>query len=143
MNSSVKSDSTMIAPCGMNCGSCIAFLRDKNRCYGCRINSSDKISRVQCIIKNCKSLAETTTKFCYDCGKFPCARMKQLDKRYRTKYKTGLIENLLMIKENGMESFLQFETKRRTCTNCGAALSVHRFACLKCGSEDGRLSADN
>lgn len=25
----------LIAPCGMNCGVCIAYLREKNRCQGC------------------------------------------------------------------------------------------------------------
>jgi hypothetical protein len=128
----VEFDSKMIAPCGMNCGSCLGFLRDKNRCYGCRTNSSEKISRVRCRIKNCELLARTPSGFCFDCEKFPCARMKELDKRYRTKYKTGLIENLHMIKESGMESFLEFEIKRRTCPNCGSTLCVHRVYCLKC-----------
>ncbi len=25
-----------IAPCGMNCATCLAYLRDKNTCCGCR-----------------------------------------------------------------------------------------------------------
>jgi hypothetical protein len=135
MSTQVKFVSSMIAPCGMNCGSCLGYLREKNKCYGCRTNSSDKISRVKCIIKNCELLAGTASKFCYDCGKFPCARMKQLDKRYRTKYNTGLIDNLLMVKGEGMESFLDFETKWRTCQSCGSTLSVHRNNCLTCHSE--------
>ena len=126
-------DRLMIAPCGMNCGTCIAFLREKNRCPGCRIYSNDKAISIQrCIIPRCIYLDKTVSKFCFDCEKYPCKRVKQLDKRYRTKYKTSFIENLRMIKEDGIDSFLAFESKRRTCQYCGSVLSVHRDNCLIC-----------
>lgn len=125
----------MIAPCGMNCGTCIAYLRKKNRCPGCRVKSADKAISVQrCIITKCLYLERTVSKFCYECEKYPCKRMKQLDKRYRTKYGTSFIENLSMIKENGIEEFLDFESRRRTCLECGSTLSVHRNSCLVCSS---------
>jgi len=133
MRSSVTFERSMIAPCGMNCGTCIAYLREKNNCPGCRIYSADKAISVQrCIIIKCVNLEMTTSKFCYECEKYPCNRLKQLDKRYRTKYKTSFIENLAMIKEKGIDSFLVFESKRRTCPHCGSTLSVHRDSCLIC-----------
>jgi hypothetical protein len=133
MSNSVKFIKDLIAPCGMNCGTCLAYLREKNRCPGCRISSADKAVSVQrCIIIKCTYLEKTKSKFCYECEKFPCKRMKQLDKRYRTKYRTSFIENLLMIKENGISDFLDFESKRRTCPNCGSTLCVHRSFCLNC-----------
>jgi hypothetical protein len=129
----MKFKKALIAPCGMNCGTCIAYLREKNRCPGCRIFYADKaVSVKRCIIQNCSCLEKTKSKFCYECGKFPCQRMKQLDKRYRTKYRTSFIENLLLIKENGIKDFLDFESGRRTCPDCGAILSVHRPFCLEC-----------
>jgi len=132
----VTFDRILIAPCGMNCGTCIGYLRDKNKCPGCRIISRDKLkTRVNCIVKNCKYLAETTSKFCYDCQKFPCKRIVQLDKRYRTKYRTSFIENLIKIKDTGISGFLEFESERRTCQNCGSVLSVHRDKCLNCNSD--------
>jgi hypothetical protein len=133
MNNSVAFDRSLIAPCGMNCGTCIAYLREKNKCPGCRISSADKALTVQrCIIINCINLEKTNSKFCYECEKFPCNRMKQLDKRYRTKYRTSFIENLIMIKEKGIEEFLNAESDRRTCPKCGSILSVHRHFCLVC-----------
>ena len=39
-------DPDLIAPCGMNCNICMAYLREKNKCPGCReidINKSIKI----------------------------------------------------------------------------------------------------
>jgi hypothetical protein len=132
-NTSVLFEKAMIAPCGMNCGSCIAFMRPKNRCPGCWVEDQQKSKAcVQCIIKNCAHLENTDTKFCYDCPKYPCPRLKQLDKRYSTKYRTSFLQNLMMIKENGIEHFLDFETKRRTCPNCGSTLSVHKGHCLAC-----------
>jgi len=133
MKPMVSFDKSLIAPCGMNCGTCIAYLREKKKCPGCRVLSNDKAISVQrCIITKCTYLDKTKSKFCYECEKYPCNRMKQLDKRYRTKYGTSFIDNLLMIKEKGITGFLKFESRRRTCINCGSVLSVHRPYCLVC-----------
>jgi hypothetical protein len=132
-NTAVAFEKSMIAPCGMNCGSCIAYMRQKNRCPGCWEEDKTKHKAcVQCSIKNCAHLKKTDSKFCFDCPNYPCRRLKQLDKRYSTKYRTSFLENLMMIKENGIDYFLAFETKRRTCPNCGSSLSVHKGNCLVC-----------
>jgi hypothetical protein len=126
-------EESLIAPCGMNCGTCMAYLRDKKKCPGCRTYSADKAVSVQrCIIQKCEYLNKTTSKFCYDCEKYPCKRLKQLDKRYRAKYKTSFIENLSIIKEKGIDNFLLFEAERRTCPKCGKVISVHRTYCTGC-----------
>jgi hypothetical protein len=131
MISPVTFERFLIAPCGMNCGTCLAYLRVKNHCPGCRVISAAKpMSCQKCIIANCIHLEKSNSKFCYDCVKFPCTRMKQLDKRYRTRYNTSFIENLSMIKEKGMAEFLDFESGRRTCPDCGAVLCVHRQDCM-------------
>jgi predicted RNA-binding Zn-ribbon protein involved in translation (DUF1610 family) len=64
--------------------------------------------------------------------------MKQLDKRYRTRYNTSLIRNLETITETGMTSYLENEVRKWSCPNCGAVLSVHRKSCLKCNFEEIR-----
>lgn len=46
-----------------------------------------------------------------------------------------MLENLQHIKEKGIESFLEEEKKRWKCSACGSILSVHREACVYCGSE--------
>jgi hypothetical protein len=133
MNTPIKFKKSQIAPCGMNCGTCMAYLRDKNKCPGCRVISVDKaVSVKRCIITKCIYLEKTKSKFCYECELYPCKRIKQLDKRYWTKYRTSFIENLSIIKQKGITYFLDFESERRTCPNCGAILSVHRPYCLEC-----------
>ena len=100
----------LIAPCGMNCGICRAYLRAKNPCFGCdHIEKNTPKTRVHCQLRICK---ERTGKFCYDCAQFPCDRLKHLDKRYRTRYGISEIENLIFIRENGIKIFLEQERKK-------------------------------
>jgi hypothetical protein len=129
----------MIAPCGMNCGICLANLRDKNICYGCWNEDENKRNHCsKCSIRNCKLLEETNSKFCYECTNFPCTRLKQLDKRYRLKYKMSMIENLQYIKESGLENFEKKEAIRWKCVTCGGMICVHRGICLKCNDQKNR-----
>lgn len=125
----------MIAPCGMNCGLCIAHLREKKPCGGC-FKEDDKnkpdVCR-SCSVVNCGYLTETESGYCFDCPGYPCQRLKNLDKRYRTKYGMSMFGNLLFIKEKGLDSFLESEQKKWKCRNCDSGLSVHRDNCLKCG----------
>jgi hypothetical protein len=126
-------DIALVAPCGMNCRVCLAYLRNNNRCNGCRIEDPNKKkSSVQCVIKNCSLLAGTASNFCYDCEKYPCKRLKDLDKRYRTKYHTSFLENLGSIKTNGIEAFVKNEYDKWRCPTCGGTICIHRGFCLDC-----------
>jgi hypothetical protein len=137
VNTIVHFDKEQIAPCGINCGTCMAFLREKkNRCHGCHhADLNIPKSRLSCRIKNCEQLKTIESKLCSDCQLFPCSSLKHIDKRYRTRYKTSLIGNLDTIKEIGMKAYLENEIPRWSCPNCGAVLSVHRESCLKCNLE--------
>jgi len=124
----------LIVPCGMNCGICIGFLRDKNKCPGCRNMENKPVYCRKCIIKNCKILKQKEMQFCSDkCEKYPCKRLKGLDKRYKTKYKMRMIENLENIKELGIRNFLKKENEKWKCKACDNILCVHRNFCLNCG----------
>jgi hypothetical protein len=127
---------TLIAPCGMNCGICMAYLRDKNHCPGCRVKDANKaVSTQRCKIINCEDYQNGNLKYCFDCERYPCIRIKNLDKRYRTKYNMSMIENLGNIKESGIELFVQNEAMRWTCSECGGTVNVHRGCCFSCGAK--------
>jgi hypothetical protein len=103
-------DRNLIAPCGMDCGVCLAHLRETSQCHGCREAELNKPkTRVFCKIRICK---ERKGKFCFDCARFPCERLKSLDKRYRTKYGMSEIENLEFIRSKGINSFVKSERER-------------------------------
>jgi hypothetical protein len=127
-------DPILMAPCGMNCGVCMGYLRQKNHCPGCRYKSANKLeSRVNCTILNCAHLAETESKFCYECSKYPCRRLMQLEKRYVTKYKTSLAENLQKIKTGGLTAFAESEYEKWLCRQCGGTVCIHKGYCWNCG----------
>ncbi|HCF51171.1 MAG TPA: hypothetical protein DER60_12870, partial [Syntrophomonas sp.] len=102
----------LIAPCGMNCALCVNYLALKNDlkkqgfkkayCAGCLPRGKN------CIFmkKHCELLGKGRVKFCFECGDYPCRRLKSLDKRYRSKYHMSMVENLEQIKEQGMKKFL-------------------------------------
>ena len=82
----------LIAPCGMNCGLCSGHLRERNRCPGCNGDDSAKPGYcVSCKIKTCSTITSGSISFCFDCDSYPCARLRQLDKRYRTKYGMSML----------------------------------------------------
>ncbi len=123
----------LIAPCGMNCRLCMAYVRDKKACPGCRGDDSLKSKYcVTCKIKTCEQIAEGKSKYCFSCNNYPCARLKQLDKRYRTKYGMSMVDNLQIIKEFGVRHFIRNEKEKWTCPNCGEIICVHKPICLSC-----------
>lgn len=127
---------SLIAPCGMNCGICRAYLRDKKNCPGCNgIDVNKSASCLKCRIKNCEKIQESKFKFCYECNKFPCSWMKQLDKRYRTRYAMSMIENLEQIKNFGMDEFMKIEKIKWSCKNCGGIICVHKGYCINCNEK--------
>jgi len=127
----------LIAPCGMNCCLCLGYNREKNRCPGCqsisRQESHKSKYRTTCIIRNCEQLSKGKTRYCSDrCDSYPCTRLKNLDKRYRTKYGMSMIDNLQMISEVGIRKFIQNEKTKWMCAECGNLICIHRPNCLTC-----------
>ncbi|MBN2168165.1 MAG: DUF3795 domain-containing protein [Actinobacteria bacterium] len=136
MNEKTVIKAEFIAPCGMNCALCMArLLRKEDQCPGCRGNDKEKPkSCVQCTIVNCGYLKETGSKYCSTgCEKYPCRRLRNLDKRYRNKYHMSMIENLEYIEEKGIRAFVRNEKIRWTCPECGGIICVHRDCCSGCG----------
>lgn len=136
MSTSIPTD--MIAPCGMNCRLCWGHIREKNTCPGCqslsRQESPKSKYRNTCIIRNCEHLGKSKSRFCsYDCERYPCTRLKNLDKRYRSKYGMSMIDNLQAIHAVGIRKFVQDEKTKWACPECDDLICVHRPACTGCG----------
>ena len=128
----------LMAPCGMNCSLCWGYIRQKNSCPGClRIEKQETQKskhRSSCIIRDCEHLVKSKSRYCStSCEKFPCARLKQLDKRYRAKYWMSMLHNLKAIEESGIRNFVRSEQEKWMCPKCREKLCVHKPACLSCG----------
>ncbi len=134
-------ESILIAPCGMNCALCSAYLARKydlkkqgiqrSYCAGCRPRGKN----CAFMKKSCARLGNGLVQFCYECPEYPCRRLKHLDKRYRTNYHMSMIENLDFIRDHGMKRFLISEAKKWQCPECGGTISCHGGLCFSCGVE--------
>ena len=125
----------LIAPCGLNCGICRAYLRERNKCPGCRGGTENKTdNHLNCKITNCSMIKEGL-EFCYQCDLYPCDKFKHLEKRYRTKYGIFLKENFENIKILGLEKFVADEKKKWTCSECSGTICMHKGYCYNCGLE--------
>lgn len=134
-------DQPVIAPCGINCSVCRATLRQKNVCPGCwGENALKPRFCIRCIIKNCTLLEETPSKFCYECPKYPCLRLKQLDRRYRLKYHTSVLSNLQTIKKEGLFVFMEKEKVKWKCSHCGGTVCIHSGNCMNCNTPHSNSS---
>lgn len=120
----------LIAPCGMNCALCKAYIayshgipRQRGKvthCAGC-------LSRAKnCFIKRgCTKLSQHQTQSCHQCDVMPCKNLDRLDKRYRERYGMSMVENLKMLKAKGMASL--WKTKLRSTD---APTAETRFVCM-------------
>ncbi len=132
-----------IAPCGMNCSLCIAYIFNKHDlnkegfhkkyCNGC-IKRGKNCTFA--LARHCDLIANGKIRFCYECNTFPCESLKRLDKRYKTKYNMSMIENLNYIKEKGITKFLQKEEKKWKCQTCNEFVCCHSGMCLNCHIDD-------
>jgi hypothetical protein len=123
----------LIAPCGMNCRLCSAYMRIRNPCPGCRGDDRGKPkTRVRCRIKNCKRRLGGKAGYCCDCSSFPCELLTRLDQRYRKNYGMSMIENLKAIRTSGILDFIRSEQTKWACPGCGATICVHQARCLEC-----------
>jgi hypothetical protein len=129
-----KTNSTLIAPCGINCRLCQRYVSNKNACPACRGDDSIKSKTcAACRLKNCEKLIEGGFRYCFSCDEFPCALVSRLEKRYTANYDVSVLDNLEQIRKNGIRSFVRRENKKWICSKCGEMLCMHKVRCLSCG----------
>ena len=131
---------TLVAPCGINCGYCFAYLQ-KNKCTGCRGSDFKKpVTRISCKIKTCNVFQKGKATFCFECEKFPCKNLTHIDTRYKIKYNVSLIGSLEYIKNNGIRKFIKRETEKWKCAECGEPICLHSNICSSCGYIRGNVT---
>jgi hypothetical protein len=128
----------LVAPCGMNCAVCKAYLacthgvprvRGKiTYCVGCLPRAKNCY-----IIRGCKKLSKHQIQSCQQCDEVPCKNLARIDKRYREHYGMSMVENLKELKEKGMDGFLKSQAEKYSCPTCGDVVCVHDGKCYSCG----------
>lgn len=129
----------MIAPCGLDCALCTGHLRGDRPCMGCNGPDDCKpdFCRTGCAIVHCETRKTLADGFCDSCEKFPCVDVMEKETRYSNAYPMveTPIGNLALIRQHGMERFLEQEQQRWSCPDCGAIICVHDGACSGCGAK--------
>ena len=124
-------DPNMLAPCGMNCMVCYKHCDSPKPCVGCfSVKEYKPLHCRKCKIKDC--IREKGISYCFMCEEHPCAVIKRLEKGYRTKYQTSLIENSKAAKKSGVENFMRQQQAKYTCSVCGGIISLHDAMCSEC-----------
>lgn len=134
----------LVAPCGMNCNVCAAYLAHSHDvrakglrmmyCIGCR--PRDKPCAF--LKKRCSTLRNGEVEYCYECPTFPCDRLSAIDRRYRTQFRMSEVENLHRIRDWGIGPFLKAEEAKWRCPGCGGVVSCHNGLCFDCDLEELR-----
>jgi predicted RNA-binding Zn-ribbon protein involved in translation (DUF1610 family) len=129
----------LVAPCGMNCGVCKAYLAysrgvprkkgEVTHCAGCRVRDKN----CAFIKRGCPKKVGKQLSFCFECPDMPCRQLAKLDAHYSVRYSMSMIENLREIKSKGMAIFLENQTEKYRCPKCGDVVSVHDGKCYACG----------
>ena len=134
-------DTELVSPCGTNCAICASYLAQKNDvksrgvkmpyCIGCRPRNKN----CAFLKKSCVRLSRGEVTFCFECEGFPCHNLATIDRRYRDRYRMSMIDNLIFIKENGLEKFLEEQEETWKCQTCGELISCHNGLCFNCELE--------
>ncbi|MBU1568060.1 MAG: DUF3795 domain-containing protein [Proteobacteria bacterium] len=104
-----KSYHGRVPACGVFCGGCPTYTRERQPCPGADKN----IKRCE----GCKTFhlccEEKGIRHCHECSDFPCKRFRDFAKRW-LKYGQDFIDNQKILKEIGEEQFLNHYNSEKT-----------------------------
>lgn len=103
ISSQIKPYHGRVPACGVFCGGCPTYTREKKACLG-----ADK-NKARC--EKCKTFhlccVEKGISHCFQCSMFPCVKFKSFTKRW-LKYGQDFIENQRLLEKVGDADFIRF-----------------------------------
>lgn len=133
--------------CGLFCGACDVLLANKAnqleemaklenmsvadlRCHGCK----SVVNAVYCIDCDMRLCAiKKKIEYCFQCDDFPCARLQDFNND-RCPHHSVVLNNLNIMKNKGVEQWINQQKTRWSCTKCGCAFSYYMKNCSNCGT---------
>lgn len=98
----LKTYNGRVPPCGVFCGGCPTYTREKKPCPGAEISQ-------RCESKGCRyyiCCVEKKVDFCHQCDQYPCQRFRVFARNWQ-KYGQDFLDNQRILKEEGTDGFLQ------------------------------------
>ncbi|MBB4042837.1 DUF3795 domain-containing protein [Bacteroides reticulotermitis] len=92
-----------IPACGVFCGGCPMYLKEKKPCPGAEINKA-RCEKCKTFHLCCEGRGIV---HCYECKTFPCFKFKRFSKNWE-KYGQNFIGNQQRLKESGADGFLKY-----------------------------------
>lgn len=133
----------MIAPCGLDCSLCRKAHDKVNPCPGCNGPDEGKpeFCTSLCGIIICAKRKSNGYEYCDECPDFPCEDVMEKENRYTAAYPLyeSPISNIRLIREKGMEAFLEKQRNEWTCSECGGPICVQTGICRDCGRKYKRI----
>jgi len=102
MGESLQEYNGSIPPCGVFCGGCPNYLRQRNPCPGAQ--ASGRCASKACRFYTCS--LQKGVQHCYQCDEYPCARFKRFARNW-VKYGQDFLVNQEDLRVLGEEAFLE------------------------------------
>lgn len=128
-------DEKCAAPCGLFCGACPNY---PERCLGCLSDFVEESCRGCPYFRILDCTKDHGVTRCYECGEFPCARMKNFTRFpiINGGFHHGkAIEDSERMREVGVEQWLREKTEEHTCPKCGARMIWFNIEKHECGKK--------
>lgn len=96
-----------IPPCGVYCGGCPVYVRERKPCPGAEVSQ-------RCVQKGCRfhlCAQKKEVERCHQCDEYPCRRLRTFAGSWR-KYGQDLLENQRLLSERGVEGFLAWYNQK-------------------------------
>lgn len=121
--------------CGIFCGSCPSCVQSEFatnpamvKCLGCKsVKTAPHCAK--CEIKACAK--QKGVEYCSMCKQYPCDQLKAFHNNGRD-YRLLAADNLVQIRDQGVDKWLQQQKNRWVCPNCKMRFSFKDAACPRC-----------
>jgi hypothetical protein len=123
--------------CGSYCGACTIMIAsekadnpEKVKCLGCL---SEKLNpdEMNCELMKCAKMRKV--KVCVLCKDYPCGKTNKFYSQ-KNVWTAEMVKNLAVIKEKGLDKWLEEQKARWSCPKCGVRVSYCDKKCPKCGT---------
>ena len=141
--SGTPNNEKLVAPCGLYCGACTAYLATHDdragtgkakgpsmQCDACMGNGRAPAHVSKCAIKVCAA-EKTKTGRCSECADFPCSIISDFNND-GVQHHGEVLENLRQLRTMGITEWTKHEEDRWSCSQCKTKLAWYDAECPKC-----------